>query len=574
MEDQAVEIVEIAGRMSMGSHEISNLEINELEDLFASVPVHHTSFEWSDCNKTCLADCTFYKHHILTHCASDVHIDSNDANDENSETAQVLPIDVDHASNTLIDDFNKKQRYKKKSKLKKSTPTKLVKTLQEDESEMIKLFSEKIDSNGSFYFCKSCDKFSTVSKMKAKSHAVFCGKVKKAGRPAIHCKCLECDATFLSRKELLLHSRTHLRPQYSCSKCLKTFNWKPSYIRHLRSHEEPPQLKCEDCGKTFRYKSNLKRHKAIHTKAPIEVVKPANESHDPSIAPVEVVTPAIAIENYDTTDSRIEVVKPATESNDTIDYEIDLEERRSGGDHFGKLSYTVVTDQHLKYQKNRTTFESSLGLNNMEQWELYVDVSNILGIPLSDSGAVEHCSFTNRQGKTTVKFAWNTFLSPVEMVSKLVYEIVDDAINTPSEVIDKILLEIIGNAVSDASIKDPNISNDEVGEIVDSMLKDLMAKYAPLGILDDFFAPIDVRVDEPQLESEHGSGGSVGIAGVNGDKDVDAADGDNSVDGAGGTGGDTTGYNKEEMNDMETSGDNNEEVEVVRSTMENKGRWL
>ena len=66
-----------------------------------------------------------------------------------------------------------------------------MKNLQEDEIEGNKLFGERIEMKEDFYFCKFC-KFSSSAKMKAKSHAVTCGKLKKKGRAAKESKCLQC----------------------------------------------------------------------------------------------------------------------------------------------------------------------------------------------------------------------------------------------------------------------------------------------------------------------------------------------------------------------------------------------
>ena len=68
---------------------------------------------------------------------------------------------------------------KKSKKRSKPTLPKLVKTLREDEAEGNKAFNEKITSSENFFFCKNCDKFSTASKMKARCHALGCGKMKK-----------------------------------------------------------------------------------------------------------------------------------------------------------------------------------------------------------------------------------------------------------------------------------------------------------------------------------------------------------------------------------------------------------
>ena len=130
---------------------------------------------------------------------------------------------------------------------------------------------------------------------------------------------------------------------------MKSFTRHNSYLRHLRSHAEVPSQKCtlESCGKVFRYRSDLTRHIKTHYKAPIRVFK------------------------------------NAVEANDMIDFEIDLEEKRIIGDYCGKLSVKQLAGNDSNYNKNYTLFESSLGVRNLEDWDVYVDLSNRFRVPLS-----------------------------------------------------------------------------------------------------------------------------------------------------------------------------------------------
>ena len=99
---------------------------------------------------------------------------------------------------------------KKTKHQKRNTQSKKIKSLQEDMIESIKAFEEKIVMRDSFYFCK-CSKFSTSTKMKARSHTILCGKKKSMGRPMKSSKCLECSQNFPSRKYLLKHQRNDHR---------------------------------------------------------------------------------------------------------------------------------------------------------------------------------------------------------------------------------------------------------------------------------------------------------------------------------------------------------------------------
>ena len=82
-------------------------------------------------------------------------------------------------------------------------------------------------------------------------------------------KCLICNEEFISKKELLLHNKTHSSMSYTCSICFKTCKLRSSYKKHLNSHEVTPSLKCYygECKKVFRYKYDLTRHIKTHYKA-------------------------------------------------------------------------------------------------------------------------------------------------------------------------------------------------------------------------------------------------------------------------------------------------------------------
>ena len=80
---------------------------------------------------------------------------------------------------------------KQKSKNQKSQ-SKLMKSLRENEIEENKLFLEHVEVKENFYFCKVCNKFSSATKMRTKTHVLSCGKIKKMGRPRKLSKCLLC----------------------------------------------------------------------------------------------------------------------------------------------------------------------------------------------------------------------------------------------------------------------------------------------------------------------------------------------------------------------------------------------
>ena len=320
----------------------------------------------------------------------------------------------------------------KKVLTKKTGNSKLVRSLQEDEVEANKLFAENIEEKEDYFFCKVCSKFSCTTKMRAKSHAVSCGKTKKKGRPTKVCKCLYCDKVFSSRKDLIYHNRIHSSLEYTCSTCLDTFTRHNSYLRHIRSHNESKSWKCESCAKEFRYKFNLKRHMKVHSKGSAAVFKP--------------------------------LAKIQEESEDV--YEIDLEEIRSNGEYFGKLTITEL-DPSRCYKRGYTSFESSLGVGNVDAWNEFVDASNRSGVPLSTFGgssSAESCVYTDRSGRLTVQFAWSSFQSSEEIVHDILIGIVDDAVVL-------------------ASLEDPEVDGKELLEIVDDVLVQLLNKYYPIDII-------------------------------------------------------------------------------------------
>ena len=422
-----------------------------------------TEYECRNCSKLFSSEINLEKHYMLMH--RKVAIDA-DYDDEILIPSILKPTSTEVAQSSSskppgqgeVPDNSIKP---KKTKQKRKVKTKLLKSLQEDEIESNKLFAEKIEVRHTFFFCKSCNKFSTTTKMRAKSHAVSCGKTKKKGRPVKVSKCVQCDQKFASRKELLRHHRIeHNSQTYTCSKCLKTFTRRHSYMRHIRSHREAPQLKCMFgmCVKVFRYKCNLDRHTKTHYK--------------PSVKTFE---------------SGVEVCN-------MIDFEVDLEEKRIVGGYCGQLSVKQLVNQESQYKKNFTTFQSSLDLKSIEDWDIYVDLSNMLRIPLSNhkpSGSVESCLSTNTAGETTVKFAWNSFQSPEDIASEIVQTAVKDAVHV-------------------AILRDPSVADDEVWEIIDETVREI--KEVKSELIDQLLVPVQ-EVGQGGLE---GAGGLAHLGGIGG----------------------------------------------------------
>ena len=443
----------------------------EDEDVFEDI------FDEAESRKTSRSQVTFRSQALL-----DKQCTLNRADDEDSDgifidnvdnISKKCPQEVEATSESCLTAVTGGKAVRKKKAKQKKSPSKLVKSLQEDEVEANKLFAEKIVMKEDFYFCKFC-KFSSSAKMRARSHAGTCGKLKKKGRAAKESKCLQCFQRFSSKKELLKHNREHLAPYYTCSNCLKTFSRHHSYLRHLKSHNEPPNLKCSfgSCGKIFRYRSDLTRHLKTHSKAPVAVFETASEPSD------EVI------------------------------FQVELDEKRICGNYSGKLSYTELGNQKSKYQKNCTSFDSSLELKNIEDWDVYVDLSHRFEIPLSSfkpSGSAESCVFTNTRGETTCQYAWNTFQSPDEMATEIVDEVVEAVVavfQSPGEIAAEIVEEVMEEVVAASILQDPNATNDEAAEIIFATLQELMAKYATVGVLDQALFPLD----KTEMKNGEGAG--------------------------------------------------------------------
>ena len=160
----------------------------------------------------------------------------------------------------------KKIKLKLKKRSNSSLP-KLVKSLRDDEAAGNKAFREKIEVREEFFFCNVCPKFSTASKMKARCHALSCGKNKKRSRFRKSSPCLLCGQVFGSKKSLKMHHKAdHPTPSYSCSTCQKQFSLRQNYKRHLAIHQRVSMMSCPNaqCDKVFNRKSNLLRHMKVH----------------------------------------------------------------------------------------------------------------------------------------------------------------------------------------------------------------------------------------------------------------------------------------------------------------------
>ena len=182
------------------------------------------------------------------------------------------------------------KKAKKNSKSNNAAAKKRGKTLREDESDLNRLFAEKISVNddGSFT-CKDCPDFATVVRLLARTHAKTCGTVKKkVGRTAKRRPCTVCGTVCEGKKGLNEHFRVnHSTVKYTCSTCFRKFERRKNYLGHLKIHDEQNKIRCPKCPKTFLFKSYLKRHmKRTHADTQVaehqdtEEDKEEEERHD------------------------------------------------------------------------------------------------------------------------------------------------------------------------------------------------------------------------------------------------------------------------------------------------------
>ena len=251
------------GEVEKSSDGIDNVEKAKCDD----------SFEWGEYEPLFVAGKVMKKRHYFASRVSKSYICDDCGESFSLAESKDMHMLVAHRDNPEIVGGDSKGseavavKTKSKKKCKPALP-KLVKTLREDEADGNKAFADKIEVKDNCFYCKSCSEFSTVSKLKARCHALSCGKKKPKTRTRKLSPCLLCEEIFKNKKLLYLHNKTHhYSKSYTCSTCGKKFTMRQNYKRHLATHEEKVELVCPvaRCSKTFSTKSNLTRHlKKMH----------------------------------------------------------------------------------------------------------------------------------------------------------------------------------------------------------------------------------------------------------------------------------------------------------------------
>ena len=143
---------------------------------------------------------------------------------------------------------------------------------------------------------------------------------------------------------------------------------------------------------------------------------------------------------------------------DTVSLEIDLEEKKIGCEYSGTLSVKELDPSGQNYQKNHKRFQSTLGLRSLEDWKVYLNLSDALRLPLSeDSEAFQTCVYTDRAGQETVELAWK---SSVDVVPALESSGLEESGVTDTEVLDA-----VDNILSKYNAK-KDLPEEYLGELV------------------------------------------------------------------------------------------------------------
>ena len=241
----------------------------------------------------------------------------------------------------------------KKTKGKVSGIISKGKTLRESEMEVNEAFADKIVvKEDNTFHCRFCPLFVTSVKLLAKSHAQSCDTKKKKGRLAKQIQCNECGETFTGKKNLVKHTReSHSMPSYQCSTCMKKFKYRVYYMRHLKIHDRQPSVSCPYCSQKFRFESYKLRHiDRVH---------------------------------------RMKLSSPQSEQeNDGGEVMIEVrdEEKRLGENFFWKYEATLPNLDRAK-SSSFGNFYNSLGLLNQGDWNDWMQVSEMLGLPYSVDGS-------------------------------------------------------------------------------------------------------------------------------------------------------------------------------------------
>ena len=98
------------------------------------------------------------------------------------------------------------------------------------------------------------------------------------------CRCRMCAATFLSKSDMQIHSKSHTEAKpHKCPHCAKSFANSSYLAQHIRIHSGAKPYTCSYCQKSFRQLSHLQQH-TRYCRPPF----PCNQSHTIFPCPVNL----------------------------------------------------------------------------------------------------------------------------------------------------------------------------------------------------------------------------------------------------------------------------------------------
>ncbi|XP_013175844.1 PREDICTED: gastrula zinc finger protein XlCGF57.1-like [Papilio xuthus] len=153
-----------------------------------------------------------------------------------------------------------------------------------DEAEV----TEQVKTSNVLYKCKCEAIFDNCDQYKEHLHKKICKETFNTVRPTrarkvkekkndekVEYVCPKCNVKFISVKRYKMHLRMHqtenMHPadKFSCSFCLRRFNYKHSYTAHMKTHKVKEGVKfiCNTCKREFQHQAHLDNHiLSVHTR--------------------------------------------------------------------------------------------------------------------------------------------------------------------------------------------------------------------------------------------------------------------------------------------------------------------
>ncbi|XP_037541028.1 GDNF-inducible zinc finger protein 1 [Nematolebias whitei] len=142
-------------------------------------------------------------------------------------------------------------------------PLFLLDTEEEDEEENEQVKRKQKKTSRAQFLCNKCMRTFHYEKSYMKHISTYHGET----ADVIYC-CEVCQQTFANRSNLKLHVKhVHSTERlFECDICAKTFKRKKDVSRHKKQvHEQKQQYMCLDCGKRLSSKATLSLHQRTHT---------------------------------------------------------------------------------------------------------------------------------------------------------------------------------------------------------------------------------------------------------------------------------------------------------------------